>query len=53
MTILLIVINFDKIIDIKLNNILINYNYNFARFNEVQLRDYEDICMINLNANLL
>ncbi len=53
MTILLVAIGPDRIIDIKLNNILVNYGHNSARFSEVQLRDCGDTCMIDPNVNLL
>ncbi len=51
--ILSIVTDPDSIIDIKLNNILVNYDRDSARFSEVQLRDCGDTCMIDLNADSL
>lgn len=44
-TILSIVTDSDSIIDIKLNNILVNYDRDSARFSEVQLRDCENTSM--------
>lgn len=43
----------NSIIDIKSNNILVNYSCDFARFSEVQLGDCEDTCMVDPNANPL
>ncbi len=53
MTILLVAIGPDRIIDIKPNNILVNYGHNSARFSEVQLGDCGDTCMIDPNVDLL
>jgi len=43
----------NSIIDIKPNNILVNYGRNSARFSEVQLGDCENTCMVDPNANPL
>ena len=43
----------DGVIDIKPNNILVNYGRDSARFSEVQLGDCGDACMIDANADPL
>ncbi|KAL9023335.1 MAG: hypothetical protein Q9196_007265 [Gyalolechia fulgens] len=43
----------DSIIDVKPNNILVNYGRDSARFSEVQLADCEDTCMIDPDADPL
>lgn len=37
----------NKILDVKPNNILVNYGRNSARFDEVQLGDFGDTCRID------
>ncbi len=43
----------DSIIDIKPDNILVNYGPDSARFSEVQLGDCGDTCMVDPNADPL
>ena len=41
----------DSIIDIKPDNLLVNYGCGSARFSEVQLGDCGDTCMVDPNAD--
>ena len=43
----------DGVVDVKPNNILVNYGRDSARFSEVQLGDCGDACMIDANADPL
>lgn len=53
MTGLLVANSPDRIIDVKPNNILVNYGRDSARFDDVQLGDCGDTCMIDPNADPL
>ena len=53
MTIVSVATSPDSIIDIKPNNILVNYGHDSARFSEVQLGDCGDTCMVDPNADPL
>lgn len=53
MTVFSVAIDPDSVIDIKPNNILVNYGRGSARFSEVQLGDCGDTCTIDPNADPL
>lgn len=53
MTISSVLIRPNRRIDIKPNNILVNYGHDSARFSEVQLGDLGDACIIDPNADPL
>jgi hypothetical protein len=48
----LTITNADQIVDVKPDNILVNYGDGLTRFSEVKLSDYSDTYRVNPNADL-